>query len=347
MRVANRRLVLAELSSLDEGGLAELISTATPLTTGIGGTTARLEVRGVPVFVKCLPLTDRERLPEHRMSTANVFDLPAFYHYGVGSTGFGAWREWASHRLANAWVIGGRCESFPLMYHCRELPVAPAPRVPPDDIDTAVRYWAGSPAVARRLHELAASTASLVLFLEFVPQTWSDWLVERFRQGGFAAESAVEMAATAWQEGIDEMRLQGMVHFDAHPRNILTDGRRLYFSDFGLALHSRFALSESEREFLDRHRSFDRYDVVKYLVNSLVHALCPAEDRDTVIRAAAVGDLPDGWFPRSAARFLRTHAAVADLMNGFYAAIVDGPKTTPYPAAALAEAWRRGGGVTS
>ncbi|MET7748685.1 hypothetical protein [Micromonospora sp. NPDC005367] len=138
-----------------------------------------------------------------------------------------------------------------------------------------------------------------------------------------------------------------MVHFDAHPRNILTDGGRLYFSDFGLALHSRFALSESEREFLDSHRHFDRYDVVKYLVNSFVHALCPAEDRDTVIRAAAVGDLQEGRFPSSAARFLRLHAAVAELMNGFYAAIVGGPKTTPYPAAALAEAWHRGRGVTS
>ncbi|MET7748686.1 hypothetical protein [Micromonospora sp. NPDC005367] len=183
VRVADHRLVSSELSSLDEDSLVELLDAATPLTTGIGGTTARLEVRGVPVFVKCVPLTDREQLPEHRMSTANVFDLPAFYHYGVGSTGFGAWREWASHRLANAWVLGGRCESFPLMYHWRELPVAPTPRVPPDDIDKAVRYWADSPAVARRLHELAASTASLVLFLEFVPQTWSDWLVERLRQG--------------------------------------------------------------------------------------------------------------------------------------------------------------------
>ncbi len=321
--------------------MAHLLDTATPLSTGIGGTTARLDIGGVAVFVKRVPVTDRERWPGHRLSTANLFDLPSFYQYGVGSTGFSAWRELASHQLANAWIHDGSCESFPLMYHWRELPDVPTPPLH-DDIDDTVRYWAGSRAVARRLHELAASTASLVLFLEFLPQSWSDWLAERFAQGGSAAESAFTVAATAWQQGVEEMRSHAMVHFDAHPRNILTDGRRLYFADFGLALHSRFALSPAEREFLDRHQDFDRYDVVKYLVNAFVSALRPDEDRDSVIRAAAAGDLPHG-LPGPAARFLRRHAAVAALMNEFYASVVAGPNTARYPAAALTEAWRRGG----
>ena len=35
------------------------------------------------------------------------------------------------------------------------------------------------------------------------------------------------------------MREHGLVHFDAHFLNILTDGHGLYFSDFGLALSTR------------------------------------------------------------------------------------------------------------
>ncbi|MFF2503082.1 hypothetical protein ACFVTY_06840 [Streptomyces sp. NPDC058067] len=49
------------------------------------------------------------------------------------------------------------------------------------------------------------------------------------------------------------MNSRGLLHFDAHFQNILTDGRRLYFADFGLALSSRFDLSPSEAGFFERH----------------------------------------------------------------------------------------------
>ena len=49
------------------------------------------------------------------------------------------------------------------------------------------------------------------------------------------------------------MNARGLLHFDAHFDNILTDGQRLYFADYGLALSSRFDLSEDEATFFDRH----------------------------------------------------------------------------------------------
>jgi hypothetical protein len=48
------------------------------------------------------------------------------------------------------------------------------------------------------------------------------------------------------------------VHFDTHFENIMTDGRRFYFNDFGLALSTQFDLSDSEMVFLQRHRDYDR-----------------------------------------------------------------------------------------
>ena len=52
--------------------LAEVVDGATVLGAGIGGTSKRLDVDGGPVFVKRVPLTDRELRPEHVASTANV-----------------------------------------------------------------------------------------------------------------------------------------------------------------------------------------------------------------------------------------------------------------------------------
>ena len=49
-----------------------------------------------------------------------------------------------------------------------------------------------------------------------------------------------------------------MIHFDAHHGNILTDGDRLYFADFGLATSLDFALSTEEKEFLEKNRGYDR-----------------------------------------------------------------------------------------
>ena len=51
-----------------------------------------------------LPLTDLELQPAHRHSTANLFGLPPYYHYRIGSCGFGSWRELEAHRMTTEWV---------------------------------------------------------------------------------------------------------------------------------------------------------------------------------------------------------------------------------------------------
>ena len=45
------------------------------------------------------------------------------------------------------------------------------------------------------------------------------------------------------EAGTSFMNARGLLHFDAHFQNILTDGERLYFADYGLAISSRFDLS--------------------------------------------------------------------------------------------------------
>ncbi|NUP28800.1 MAG: protein kinase family protein, partial [Nocardia sp.] len=176
--------------------LRELVEAATPLGAGIGGKSALLEVAGAPVFVKRVPLTDLERQPEHIRSTANLFDLPLFCQYGVGligGPGFGAWRELAVHTMTTNWVLAAEHDGFPLMYHWRVLPDTTPLPAELADIDRAVAYWDGRPQVRHRIEALRDSSASIALFLEYIPQNLHEWLNARVEAGGEIADRACTM----------------------------------------------------------------------------------------------------------------------------------------------------------
>ncbi|MET8536950.1 protein kinase family protein [Streptomyces sp. NPDC005065] len=258
-RLSSYTTVSTSLSLLSDERLDRLVAGATPVGTGIGGTTTALDVGGVKTFVKRVPLTALELRPENVRSTANLFGLPAFYQYGLGSTGFGAWRELAVHTMTTNWVLGGESPAFPLMYHWRVLPNSPAGPHAFDflgGLGGAVDHWDGSPAVRDRLEAIRDSTAGIVLFLEYVPQTLGAWLAGQ-DDPAESLRADTELADTA-----DFMRARGLVHFD----NILTDGRQLYFSDFGLALSDGFELTPQEADFLGRHWSYDRAQVAAQMV---------------------------------------------------------------------------------
>ena len=57
--------VSTSLALRSDRALRELVDTAVPMGSGIGGKSALLEIAGTPVFVKRVPLTDPERQPEH------------------------------------------------------------------------------------------------------------------------------------------------------------------------------------------------------------------------------------------------------------------------------------------
>jgi len=104
--------VSTSLALCSDRGLCKLLDEALPIGTGIGGKSALLELAGTSVFVKRVPLTDMERLPEHLRSTGNLFGLPTFCQYGIGGPGFGAWRELAAHTMTPIWVLTGQYQGF-------------------------------------------------------------------------------------------------------------------------------------------------------------------------------------------------------------------------------------------
>ncbi|GAA2741982.1 protein kinase family protein [Kitasatospora cinereorecta] len=347
VRLTTHGAVSTSLALHSDRALSELVDAAVPLGSGIGGKSALLEVAGTPVFVKRVPLTDLEMQPENVRSTANLFALPAFCQYGIGGPGFGVWRELAVHTMTTNWVLAGTYEGFPLMYHWRVLPDS-APSLPEElaDVERAVAYWGGGSEVRRRIEALQHSSASVALFLEYIPQNLREWLSVQVGAGDEAADSACTMVERELAAGTSFMNTRGLLHFDAHFENILTDGRRLFFADYGLAISSRFELSREEADFFDRHQTYDRCYTVTYLVNWLSTALYGerGEDRDALVREYAAGKRPSG-IPEAAAGILARHAPLAAVMSDFYRKLQQESRETWYP---LEEIRRVGGaGVTS
>ena len=229
--------------------LKQLLTDAKPMHDCIGGKSALITLDDNPVFVKKIPLTDFEQDSENFMSTANIFNLPLNYQYGVGSAGFGAWRELAAHVMTTNWVISGECENFPILYHFRILPMGV------DDlkinywnnIEEYCHYWENSAAIRKRVVGLSKASSYIALFLEYIPQNLHEWLRQQIAKGNDAAERAVAFVDEQLKATNNYMNTHGLMHFDAHFENILTDGERLYICDFGLALSSRFDITAAEK----------------------------------------------------------------------------------------------------
>jgi hypothetical protein len=256
------------LADLDDNQFTAAIGDRPPDARQGWGDSYRAEICGSPVFVKRLPLTDEEK--ERPDDTSNIFGLPSFYHYGVGSAGFGAFREVAGHLKATDWVLDGAIESFPLLYHCR---VIPRPEPSPDprfDLEDYVRRWNASEAISRMMAARAVAKHELCLVLEPFAHTLGAWLP--------ANQGAVGAALDGLCRTLAFLRSAGLVHFDAHPGNVVGDGNDWHLADFGLLIDEEFDLDDDERAFLRRHRHYDTGELlagVGSVLLTMLHALDP------------------------------------------------------------------------
>ncbi len=309
----------ARLAGLSDQQLIGLLGTGTSWHAHIhGNQSGVVEIEGAKVFVKKITLTDLER--ENEGATTNLFGLPGFYQYGVGSAGFGAWRELAAYRKASAWALSGEHSSFPLVYHWRVLPRPERPQLTERQLDwlqKAPAYWNGSDAVRVRLEAIAAASATIVLFLEYVPQTLHAWLGESLAGPSLdAAEDGILRLYEQVQDTATFMNARGMLHFDLHAFNVLTDGERAYVADLGLALCADFDLSPSERAFFEAHRLYDRGCVAWNFLEQL-------RSKDGSALMPALDALVERWTP------------AARVVGAFIEKLGEESKTTPYPAAEL------------
>jgi hypothetical protein len=248
---------------------------------GWGGSSTATLADGSRVFVKRLPLTEMEHDRGH--STRNHFRLPLFYQYGVGSAGFGVWRELATHVKTTGWVLDGSCTGFPMLLHHRVMrrrgasEVSGGPRSWVDSPDY-VRYWSGSKRIGSFVAARRTTPFELWLVLEHVPHQMSEWVLDN---QAAASDVVDQLLAT-----IRFIHGHGVFHFDAHYGNVVTDESAPFLTDFGLASDRAFELSADEHAFLDRHRHYDFGETIYSLGTVLLGLLeaVPAAERDTLLR---------------------------------------------------------------
>ena len=311
------------LASLDDEGLANLLQGASTGKEGFGGRTAQLAVGEARVFCKLIPLTILEAQPEHYKSTANLFQLPSYYQYGIGSVGFGAWRELAAHTLASEWVVSGRHDQFPLMHHWRTVQFTGFASVESEAdeyLTHAAAHGNDESSIRERLAALRASSSYIAIFSEHFAQTSSEWLVAQLQNARPSANAAISFTEEKAREAFDFMRGENFIHFDAHLSNILTDGARLYFADFGLALHDSFDLTQDERNFLTNHAE---YDEARFAA-SMVHTICLAmPGNEGWSQKLANLDLQAKSLPPTAIAALQKHAVTAKYMGQFARTLIN------------------------
>jgi hypothetical protein len=330
-RRARHDLVSAALAACDDDDLGARLRAGPTAAVGVGGATAVTDVDGVPVFVKRIPITDRELARPH--STANIYDLPAYCHYGMyrlAGPGFGAWRELAANTIVTEGVLAGDAESFPLLHHWRVLPGRPPVATEHHDVDAVVAQFGGDPAVRIRFEELAAASSSLVLFHEYLPYPLDDWLDDPVAMAGTLERQLSEVVAF--------LRSRELLHMDGHFGNMRADDERIHLVDFGLALSPRFDLSDAERAFAAQNVGHDADYASMRLVNWLVTAVCGVPvprsggpvARNEYVRRCASDDIPRE-VPAAVAGILARHAPAAARMNDFCWRLFDGDLQAVYP----------------
>jgi len=316
-------LLATLLAARSDDHLAALLAETGSWRTNIhGNQSGVIDVGGAKVFIKKIALTDLERTAKNEAATANLFDLPLFYHYGVISAGFGAWRELRAYLAASAWALSGECPHFPLLYHWRVLPRGAAPALSAEQlarIQQGVDHWERSEAVRARLEAIFAASASIVLFLEYVPETLHSWRRRRLTDGRLdaALEATILRIHDQWRGAADFMNDRGMLHFDLNQYNVLTDGEQAYAADFGLALCADFDLSPAERVFFETHR---RYDLC-YVNWASVEWLAPKAEPPVLTPALCA--------------LVERCAPVANIFGTFLSTLSEVSKTTPFPASEL------------
>ncbi|WP_231954996.1 protein kinase family protein [Occultella aeris] len=319
-------LVSASLAARDDDELAALLDAAPTGVVGVGGGSSVLDVDGIAVFAKRIPITDRELAHPH--STANLFDLPTSCQYGMhrlAGPGFGAWRELAANLTVTEGVLGGESEAFALLHHWRVLPGRPPVASEHRDIEAVVAQFGGDPAVRSRFEELAGAGSSLVLFLEYLP----DRLVDMLSDPVASAETVERQLF----EAVAFLRSREVLHMDGHFGNMRADDDQIYLVDLGLATSPRFELSDAERHFVARNVDHDADYAAMRLVNWLVTTVggvpVPADvsagpaARNAYVRRCASGDIPPD-LPAAVSGILARHAPAAAEMNDFCWRLVDG-----------------------
>ena len=333
-RIDEARSISDVLAGLDDEDVRKLIDAAEPVGVGIGGTTRTARIGETTVFVKQLPLTSSEE--DDPTATASRIQLPFASHYGIGSPSHGVGRELAAHQATTEWVQAGTADFFPLLLGWRVVDLKCDEDLSEFDGEVPQLQWGTHwPQVKSKLTAMKGACKSLVLFLEYVPETLGTWVHRSLAAGkgpGVFADVVEQIIeATTW------MRTRGFQHFDVHPGNILVANGRLLFTDFGLALYREFDLTAEERASMVTHAEYDRDTALMQLFHWMLFDIgyTSGPQRLALLRAAVADTATSALDPvrlalGSSADLIAQHAKAAVYITEMFDALMQDASATRY-----------------
>jgi hypothetical protein len=180
-----------------------------------------------------------------------------------------------------------------------------------------------------RLESMYYSSAHIYLFLEYIPQTLSQWLALKLSSNTDVAAQALVFIDNKLKETNEFMQTQGLVHFDAHFWNILADDDTIYFSDFGLSLYKKFELSHDEIALFHKYKSYDRCSTVTNFLHCIIGYIFKQDPWELSLRDYIDGKL--GKLYLTINNTIKRYANIALVMDDFYKNMQKVSKSTPYP----------------
>lgn len=105
----------------------------------------------------------------------------------------------------------------------------------------------------------------LTLCLEYFEFTLNQWLTDDPERISLYLDQMIKVC--------NFLKENQIIHFDAHIHNILTDGKTMYLTDFGLVLDKQYLSEEKELDFFEKNRYIDYAHVIaniyEYLFNKI------------------------------------------------------------------------------
>ena len=242
-----------QFSYMTDDTLTEILNNSKEGKTQGYGLNVKITVSDIKIFTKSIPVTQIEY--DNQYNGKNLHSLPYVYNFGIGSAGFNVNRELLMHIKTTNWVLSDQIENFPLLYHWRIIKNKDysknysLSKEDEERIQKRYKYWNSNDNIKKYLLERLNPPYILILCLEYIPYVLGEWLNDD--------PNKITLYMNQMMKTINFLKYNNIIHFDAHPYNILTDGKTMYLTDFGLVLDKQYLSEKEELEFFNNNNYID------------------------------------------------------------------------------------------
>ena len=209
------------------------------------------KISGYDVFMKKIPLTTLEY--NNIFDTFNLYNLPTYYNYPIGSAGINCFREITMHIKTTKWVLEGKINNLIMMYHYRIIKKENniIDEIQKENINKNVSTkWNNNKNIKNYLIERLNAPYEIIVVMEYFPITLNKWLKQDLKNVYSYCKQIFPL--------LNFLQKQRVIHFDSHSKNFVVSKEGLiYMIDFGLVLDLDFNLTKEEIKFFHKNTLFD------------------------------------------------------------------------------------------